>query len=169
MNKLIKIIQKWRSNNTLCSVRPEAMENDYPQPHKNEGYPFIGKWAILSYFVPGDLMPPEDQDKYINCESKGESLYVCIAEEAPWVIIQNHQNKQYRVNPNRVIWVEKPEFDLGDEVETLNGTYRKGWISIREWHFKNKCYYYYIEIIGKKGDKVRHKRRYCHNELSRSI
>jgi len=155
------------SKTKLYSVRSEAMEADYPRPGKNESPPFIGKWAVLSYFVPSGLMHSEDQDRYLNEKRSGEDLFECIEEENQWVKLRNNENEEYRVNPSRVLWVPRPEFDLRDEVETTNGTRRVGWICTRVWHFKQKRFYYYIEIENKNGEIVKHKRRYWSEDLLR--
>ncbi len=149
----------------LYGVRSEAMEADYPTPDISESPPFIGKWAVLSYFVPGDLMHPEDQKSYINGERKGESLFKCTEELDQWVKVTNNNNETYRVNPKRIIWVPAPEFELEEKIHTTNGTIRDGWIYIRGWHFKEKRFTYFIEIMDKHGKRVRHKRRYWPEDL----
>ena len=47
-----------------------------------------------------------------------------------------------RINPERVLWVSKPEYDLGQEVETANETHRIGNIATRVWHSKKKRFTY---------------------------
>ena len=152
----------------LYGVNPEAAEADYPIPDIPESPPFIGKWAVLSYYVPGDLMHPEDQEDYFNGERKGESIFRCTEELAQWVRITNNENETYRVNPNRVIWVPQPKFELGENTQTTNGTIRDGWICMRVWHFKEKKYTYFIDVLNKNGKRVRHKRRYWPEDLKRN-
>jgi hypothetical protein len=82
------------------------------------------------------------------------------------VKIRNNEGVIYRVNAGRVIWVPRPEFNLGETVETRSGTYRAGWIHARNWHFKEKRFYYYIELLDKAGEVKRHKRRYWAEELT---
>ncbi len=121
-NKIKSIFTKRK----LYGVKREAIESDYPLPEVEEKPPFIGKWAVLSYYVPGDLMHPEDAEKYLEGKSRGESLYECTKEENKWVSITNNEGEVFRVNPYRVLWVPSPDFALGQKVETTNGTDRVG-------------------------------------------
>ena len=146
-------------NAELLGVRQETMDKDYPMPTTIEEPPYVGKWAVLSYFVPRDLMHPDDQNRYINKIRTGESLYICIAEIDGWAIIENNKGESFRVNPKRILWVPKPEFELSCEIYTVNGTRRVGRICGRVWHYKEKKYEYYIQIDTGNGPK-RHKKRY---------
>ena len=163
LNRIKSIFSKPK----LLGVRPEAMEADYPTPKLSEDPPYIGKWAVLSYFLPENLMHPEDQYRYINGERNGESLYKCTEELTEWIKITNNKNKTYRVNPERVIWVSVPEFELGEKMHTTNGTSRNGWVSRREWHFKENRFTYYIDILDKNGVRVMHKRRYWPEDIEK--
>lgn len=149
----------------LIGVKPEAMARDYPLPDRMANPPFIGKLAVLSYFIPDGLMHPQDAERYLEGNTKGELLFECIAENRSWVTISNNMNESFRVNPNRVLWVPTPEYKLGDDVETANGTHRIGTVVSRVWHFKEKRFYYFIEIWNKQGRRVWHKRRYWAEDL----
>jgi len=149
----------------LYGVRPEAMRKDYPKPLDTNAPPFVGKWGVLSYFVPDGLMHPEDVKRYIGGEKKGEDIYQCIEEEDYWVSIRNNKSEEFRVNPHRLIWIPKPVFDIGAPVVTKTGTSRGGWIHSRAWHFKEKKMIYFIEIPGTTKPRKWHKRRYWEEEL----
>ena len=137
-------------------------------PDKLETPPYIGKWAVLSYYVPDNLMHPEDAKEYLEGGFKGESLYKCTSEDGKWVALTNNKGKTFHVNPSRVLWVPEPEYDLGQEVETTNGTYRVGKICIRDWHFKKKRFAYFIEILNNNNRKIVHKRRYWSSDLAKT-
>ncbi len=102
----------------------------------------------------------------MECINDGESLYECTKEETEWVSITNDKGEVFRVNPYRILWVPSPDFALGQEVETTNGTHRVGWISIRSWHYKEKRFGYFIDVVKGHGKKARHKRRYWSDDLT---
>ncbi|MBU2714531.1 hypothetical protein [Zooshikella harenae] len=150
----------------LVGVRPEARAADYPEPEQNESGPFLGKWAVLNYYVPDNLMHPDDAERYLEGKVEGERLFQCTSEDVSWATVTNDQGVSVRVNPHRVLWVPQPEYKLGQDVKTTNGTIRTGKIASRVWHFKEKRFTYYIEIDGKNNQKVIHKRRYWANDLT---
>jgi hypothetical protein len=148
----------------LFGVRPESREKDYPQPHEVASGPFLGKWGVLGYYLPAGLMPPEDAKRFLEGPHEGEVLYCCVREELPFVVVRNNAGREFRVNPERLIWVATPRFQLGDQVATKVGTARIGWVAVRGWHYKERRVYYQIDIPGTKGLK-RHSRRYWDSEL----
>lgn len=162
MKKLFSFFSKLK----LLGVRPEARAADYPEPDKKEVGSFLGRWAVLNYYFPDNLMHPNDVEDYLECKTEGERLFQCTKEDESWVTITNNQGISIKVNPHRVLWVPQPEFDLGQEVKTTNGTIRIGKIASRIWHFKEKRFTYYIEINGKNNKRVKHKRRYWPNDLT---
>ena len=145
-------------------VRPESRERDYPRPHLAASPPFVGRWGILGYYVPAGLMPADDVQRYLEGPHKGEQLYCCVRDEPPFVVVRNDAGREFRVNPERFIWIATPRFQLRDEVATRVGTPRIGWVAVRAWHFKERRVYYHIDIPGALGRK-RHSRRYWDDEL----
>ena len=123
----------------VVGVRPESREADYPQPEIKEVGPYIGEWAVLSYYLPDDLMHSEDAKEYLGCAAQGESLYSCTRESDEWVTLTNNIGLSYRVNPKRVLWVVEPDYALGQQIETTNGTLREGKIKSRGWHLKKSA------------------------------
>jgi hypothetical protein len=148
----------------LFGVRPESRERDYPRPHEAASPPFVGRWGILGYYVPAGLMHPDDVKRYLEGPHEGEELYCCVKEDPPFVIVRNNAGREFRVNPERFIWIPTPGFQLGDEVATKVGTSRIGWVAVRGWHYKERRVYYLLDIPGRQGRK-RHSRRYWDNEL----
>lgn len=148
----------------LYSVRPESREKDYPRPHEDTSPPFVGRWGVLSYYVPGDLMHADDVKRYIECPHEGEGLYRCLREDGPFVVVRNNAGREFRVNPARFIWIATPRFQLGDKVTTKVGTQRVGWVALRAWHYKERRIYCLIELSGAHGRK-KHSRRYWEDEL----
>src|SRR5262245_21724709 len=116
---------------TLFSVRPESRERDYPRPHEAVAPPFVGRCGILGYYLPAGLMPPDDAKRYLAGPHEGEEFYYCVREESPVVVVRNNAGREFRVNPERFIWVAAPAFQLGDQVATKVGTPRIGWIAMR--------------------------------------
>lgn len=110
-------------------------------------------------------MPAEDVERYLKDGLKGESLYQCISEHDSFVVVRNNAGYEYRVDPDRVLWVPTPQFKLGDSVRTKIGTARTGWISAREWHRKDRRLYYFIDTLGSGGRRKRHTRRYWDTDL----
>ncbi len=147
----------------LLSVRPEARKNDYPMPLFVPPAPRVGHWGYLGYYVPAGLMHVDDADLFLQ-RWRGEELYCCIREEPPLVVVQNNVGDEYRVNPERFLWVPTPRFKLGDCVQTKVGTFRIGWISARVWHRKDRRLFYLINY-EKNGRIKRHTRRYWDDEL----
>lgn len=109
-------------------------------------------------------MPSDDAKRYLEGPHEGEVLYCCVAEETLFVVVRNNAGREFRVNPERFIWIANPDFQLGDRVATKVGTARIGWIATRGWHYKERRVYYHIDIAGAHGRK-RHSRRYWSNEL----
>jgi hypothetical protein len=161
-NRIVSLFRKRK----LYGVRPDARKADYPAPKMLEQPPFLGKWAVLSYYVPDKLIHPEDAKRYLEGKTKGGLLFECINDEGAWGTITNNKGESFRVNPKHVLWVNKPEYDLGQEVETANGTHRIGNIATRVWHFKEKQFAYLIEITGKNNKRNIHNRRYWSNDLT---
>jgi len=148
----------------LFGVRQESRDRDYPRPHEAASPPFVGRWGVLGYYLPAGLMPLDDAKRYLQGPHEGEDLYCCVGEEAPFAIVRNDAGREFRVNPDRFIWIATPGFQLGDRVATKVGSARIGWVAIRAWHFKRCRVYYHIDIPGAQGRK-RHSRRYWENEL----
>jgi hypothetical protein len=109
-------------------------------------------------------MHADDAERYLKGPHAGEDLYCCVGEEASFVVVRNNAGREFRVNPERLIWIASPVFQLGDRVATKVGTARTGWISLRGWHYKERRVYYFIDIPQGHGRK-RHKHRYWDNEL----
>jgi len=145
-------------------VRPDSRERDYAKPHEEAAPPFVGRWGILGYYVPAGLMHADDVERYLEGPHEGEALYCCVQEQPPFVAVRNNVGREYRVNPQRFIWIATPRFQLGDMVATKVGTSRIGWVAVRGWHFKERRVYYLIDIPGAQGRK-RHSRRYWDEEL----
>lgn len=148
----------------LYSVRPESRENDYPRPHEDTSPPFVGRWAVLGYYIPAGLMHADDLKRYMEGPHEGEGLYCCVREDLPFVVVRNNAGREFRVNPARLIWIATPRFQIGDQVVTKVGTQRVGWIAVRVWHYKERRVYYLIELPSAAGCK-KHSRRYWENEL----
>src|SRR5262245_321642 len=148
----------------LFGVRQESRESDYPRPHEAASPPFLGKWGVLGCYLPAGLMPPDDAKRYLQGPHEGEVLYCCVAEAPPFVVVRNNAGREFRVNPERFIWIATPRLQLGDRVATRVGTPRIGWVATRGWHYKECRLYYLIDISGARGRK-RHSRRYWENEL----
>jgi hypothetical protein len=148
----------------LFGVQQDSRDRDYPQPHEAASPPFLGKWGVLGYYLPAGLMPHEDAKRYLEGPHEGESLYCCVAEATPFVVVRNNTGREFRVHPERFIWIATPRFQLGDRVATKVGTLRIGWIAVRGWHYKERRVYCLIDIPGAHGRK-RHSRRYWENEL----
>ncbi len=90
-NKIKSIFTKPK----LYGVKKEARESDYPLPEVEEKPPFIGKWAVLSHYVPDGLMHPEDAENYLEGKSSGETLYECTKEENILVSITNNEREVF--------------------------------------------------------------------------
>ena len=148
----------------LFRVRTESRERDYPRPHETASPPFVGRWGILGYYVPAGLMHADDAKRYLEGPHDGEGLYCCVREEMPFVVVRNNAGREFRVNPERFIWIATPRFQLGDQVATKVGTARLGCVAVRGWHYKECRVFYLIDILGAQGRK-RHSRRYWDNEL----
>jgi hypothetical protein len=148
----------------MFGVRPASRERDYPLPHASASRPFVGRWGILGYYVPAGLMHSDDVERYLAEPKGGEDLYCCVEEEGPFVRVRNNAGREFRVNPDRFIWIATPRFQLGDEVATQVGTSRLGWVSVRGWHYQERRVYYLIDIPAGQGRK-RHSRRYWDDEL----
>jgi len=149
---------------TLYFVRPEAREADYPRPHEVVSPPFVGRFGVLGCYLPDGLMPPEDAKRYLEEPHEGEEFYCCVAEMHPFVAVRNNAGREFRVSPERFIWVAAPRFQRGDQVVTKVGTRRTGWIASRGWHYKQRSVCYRIEIQAAHGRK-RHSPRYWEHEL----
>jgi hypothetical protein len=148
----------------LFGVRQESRDRDYPRPREAASPPFVGRWGVLGYYLPAGLMPSDDAKRFLEGPHEGEVLYCCVAEDAPLVVVRNNAGREFRVNPERFIWVAAPGFQLGDRVATKVGTPRIGWVAARGWHYKECRVFYLIDIPGTQGRK-RHSRRYWENEL----
>jgi hypothetical protein len=148
----------------LFGVRKESRDRDYPQPREIPSPPFVGRWGVLSYYVPSGLLHPDDVERYVSGPQDGEVLFQCVLETPPYVVVRNNAGREFRVDPGRLIWISEPAFRLGDRVVTKVGTRRGGWIAARLWHFKQQQLYYLIELTATRGRKL-HSRRYWDNEL----
>ena len=144
----------------MYSARPEAREKDYPVSLVAPPVPLIGHWGFLSFYVPAGLMPAEDVDLYLQWHG-GEELYCCIREEPPFAVVQNNVGHEYRINPERFLWIPTPRFQIGDCVQARVGTLRIGWIAARLWHRKDRRLFYQISTETRKL----HTRRYWDEEL----
>ena len=148
----------------LFGVRHESRDRDYPCPHEKASPPFVGKWGVLGYYLPDDLMAPDDAKRYLAGPHEGDDLYCCIREDSPFVVVRNNTGREFRVNPERFIWIATPRFQLGDRVASKVGTPRLGTVAVRGWHYKERRVYYLIDIESQRGPK-RHSRRYWDDEL----
>jgi hypothetical protein len=146
------------------SVRPEALERDYPHPVSDPPTPRIGSWVYLGYYVPAGLMPAEDLERYRKSAFEGEPIYQCVNDDGALVTVRNNTGREYRVNPNRVIWLPAPRFRLGDKVRTKVDVSRIGWIVERGWHLKKRQMCYWIDRESH-GRRKKHRRRYRDDEL----
>jgi hypothetical protein len=109
-------------------------------------------------------MHPDDVERYLQGPHEGEELYCCVKEDGPFVVVRNNAGREFRVNPDRFLWIATPRFQLGDTVATKVGTARVGRIAVRAWHYKGGRVYYLIDIPGARARK-RHTRRYWDDEL----
>lgn len=151
------------NNHEVYGVRPEARLNDYSMPLFLPPVPRVGYWGYLGYYVPAGLMHIEDTARYLQAW-RGEEIYCCVREEPPLVVVQNNVGDEYRVNPERFLWIPTPSFKRGDYVRTKVGKSRVGWIAVRSWHRKDSRLFYLISIETNKGRKL-HTRRYLDDEL----
>jgi hypothetical protein len=114
-----RIIRWLRPGPKVYRVRPEAKESDYPHPVGSPPDEPIGHWVFLSaVYCPADLVFIEGNEKYFPV---GEEVFQCVSIEAPYVVVRN-KHREYRVNPDRVIWIPTPRFQRGECVRTLVGS-----------------------------------------------
>jgi hypothetical protein len=109
-----------------------------------------------------------DVKRYLEGPQEGEDLYCCVCEDAPLVVVRNNAGREFRVNPERFIWIATPCFQVGDRVATKVGTSRIGWIAVRGWHYK-ECRVYYLIDIPRGDRRKRHTRRYWDSELALQV
>lgn len=153
-----------RARASLYGVRPEAMKADYPDPADVPPEVRIGKWVYLGYFLPPGLMPAPDATRYLGDVGRTDYLFQCVRDEGSLIVVCDRAAREYRVNPNRVIWVPTPRFSVGESVRATVGSRRTGWIAVRDWHRKLLRIYYLIEVERNGVRKVR-SRRYWEDEL----
>src|SRR3982751_6252476 len=100
MPHMLDRLRKFFGRRPLYGVRPDAREKDYPTPAEQPPEQRVGRWVYLGYYVPDDLMPAEDVQRYLKDSLKGESLFKCICERASLAVVRNNIGHEYRVNPS---------------------------------------------------------------------
>ena len=109
---------------------------------------FVGTWGLYQCFkgVDDEMVKPDCREEFFSLQPNGK-VFHCLSAHGDMLDLA-YGKMVFQVNSKLYREVKEPFYKLGESVKIV-GDSSNGRIAEVNWHIKNDCPFYFVEISGK--------------------